>query len=327
VAAEVEARPFLKWAGGKRQLLAQLRRFYPAEIQRYFEPFVGSGAVFFDLYAAGKIQGVPVTLSDENADLIGTYLRVRDSTAGVITALETLAEGHRRGAQKHYYDVRDRQFNPARDVWRAGGGRPCDYPTPLAAMLIYLNRTGYNGLFRLNASGHFNVPAGRYDNPQIVNARRLEMVATVLAQPTVTIEHAPFEQVVSAAGPGDLVYFDPPYAPLSATANFRNYTAGGFSADDQLRLRDVVVGLAAKGVSVILSNSTAPSIIDLYAQQAAERVGLRAWSVPARRAINSRGNRRGTVDELIVSNMPDAAPPSPDPTVRRRRKVGDCAIE
>ena len=303
VPADAEARPFLKWAGGKRQLLSQLRRFYPATIRRYFEPFVGSGAVFFDLHNAGRLRGVPTTLSDENVDLIGTYLRVRDATEDLNAALDQLADGHRRGGRDHYYSVRDEQFNPARDAWRAAGARPELYPVALAAMLIYLTRTGYNGLFRLNASGHFNVPAGRYQNPSIADASRVRMAAAALSAPGVTVTHAAFEHLADEVTAGDLVYLDPPYAPLSPTANFRSYTARGFSDADQRRLCDVVIALAAKKAAVILSNSTASSVVDLYAQRSARHAGLRSIRVPARRAINSRADRRGIVEELIVTNV------------------------
>ena len=134
--------PFLKWAGGKRQLLTELRRFYPQSIARYFEPFVGSGAVFFDLVGGGHIAGVPAVLSDANADLIGTYLRVRDDTDSVIDALDALAAGHARDGRAHYYMIRNDRFNPGRRLWQQRGGDPKKYPVKLAAMLLYLNRTG-----------------------------------------------------------------------------------------------------------------------------------------------------------------------------------------
>jgi DNA adenine methylase len=304
VSADLDPRPFLKWAGGKRQLLPQIRRFYPPIIGRYFEPFLGSGAVFFDLARAGRLQHGAATLTDDNPDLIGTFLRVRDSTDAVIAALESLAAGHRRRGRDHYYEMRDRHFNPARGMWQVTGGRAEDYPVSLAAMLIYLNRTGYNGLFRLNASGDFNVPAGSYDDPPIVNAERLRAAAAALSARGIALRQAPFEHVADIASSGDLVYLDPPYAPLSTTANFRAYTARGFSAIDQRRLRDVVITLARRGVAVILSNSVAPEIVRLYEDRIVRRAGLRSCRVPARRAINSRAERRGPIEELIVTNVP-----------------------
>lgn len=304
--------PFLKWAGGKRQLLTELRRFYPRKIAHYFEPFVGSGAVFFDLVRQGQIDGVPALLSDANADLIGTYLRVRDDTDALIDALDRLAKGHARGGRAHYYKIRDERFNPDRDRWRTTGGDPDEYPVGLAAMLLYLNRTGYNGLFRLNAAGHFNVPAGRYENPRLVNATGLRQVAEVLKSPSVALRHLPFDRAVASARAGDLVYFDPPYAPVSATAHFRAYTAAGFSGCDQTRLRDIAIALANTGAAVVLSNSTAPSILSLYQTRAAKQAGLRCFRIPARRAINSRADRRGVIEELVVSNV--------EPREERRNK-------
>lgn len=300
-----EPRPFLKWAGGKRQLLPALRRFYPADIPRYFEPFLGSGAVFFDLWNQGRLRGRPVRLSDVNIDLMGAYLRVRDALPDVLRELRVLAEGHEADGAAHYYDVRDARFNPARLAWAASRPRAATYPAALAARLIYLNRTGYNGLFRMNRRGAYNVPAGRYDRPRVVDAPLLEAVSAVLASRHVTLSHAPFERAVERARPGDFVYFDPPYAPLSATATFRSYTAQGFTDDDQARLQRVVIALATRGVGVLLSNSSAESMVALYERDRhARAAGLRCHRVPARRAINARADRRGTVDELLVSNLP-----------------------
>ena len=153
--------PFLKWVGGKRQLLPVLRRFYPESAGHYFEPFLGSGAVFFDLIARGALNGHGATLSDDNADLIACYRRVRRSPDDVIARLESLAADHAARGRDCYLQVRDEHFNPMRADWRERGADVDDYPAVLAAMLIYLNRTGYNGLFRLNAAGELNVPPGR----------------------------------------------------------------------------------------------------------------------------------------------------------------------
>jgi DNA adenine methylase len=300
VSAPSPPRPFLKWAGGKRQLLPYLRAFFPDRITRYYEPFVGSGAVFFDLCAEGRLEPGAAHLSDDNPDLIGTYLRLRDATELLIAALSQLADAHGGDGREHYYRVRDEQFNPQRREWLAHGGDPATYPVALAAMLIYLNRTGYNGLYRLNASGEFNVPAGRYESPRIVNADRLRRAAGLLQ--AASIRRAHFADALKDARAGDVVYLDPPYAPLSKTANFRSYTAAGFGQAEQQTLRDLVVALAASGVTVVLSNSTAPDVVALYEDRAARRAGLRCHRVPARRAINTRADRRGVVDELVVSN-------------------------
>ena len=299
-------RPFLKWVGGKRQLLPVLRRFYPPVIGRYFEPFVGSGAVFFDLASSGALQGA--VLSDDNADLIACYRRVARSVDQVIAALERLAEAHRVDGRACFLRVRDEQFNPQRAQWRDRGSVLDDYSAELAAMLIYLNRTGYNGLFRLNASGEFTVPPGRYDKPKVLDRAVLNRASELLGSPAVRIEHAPFTRVVDEAAAGDFVYFDPPYAPVSKTANFRGYTGRGFSDAQQADLQQVMIRLARRGVAVLLSNSVAPSVVALYeGEREAADAGLHSFRFPARRAINSRPDRRGAVEELVVSNIPPAS--------------------
>jgi DNA adenine methylase len=309
----MQPRPFLKWAGGKRQLLPALRRFYPADINQYFEPFLGSGAVFFDLWMSGRLERCAVWLTDFNADLIGCYLQVRDAVDEVIDALEDLSRGHQRQGREHYYDVRDERFNPARDAWRANGGDAARYTPSLAAMLIYLNRTGYNGLFRQNARGGVNVPMGDYSNPRIVDAALLRTVSTVLRHAHIHIAQASFDVALSRAGAGDFVYCDPPYAPMTVTANFRTYTPGGFQDGDHDRRCMLATTLAARGVQVLLSNSTAPRMIKLYDNDTTRRAGLRALRVPARRAINSRATARGAIEELLVTNVNSAECPPPSP--------------
>ncbi|MGQ0736997.1 MAG: DNA adenine methylase [Acidobacteriota bacterium] len=299
----IEPRPFLKWAGGKRQLLPTLRRYYPATIGQYFEPFLGSGAVFFDLWNVGRLTGRRVWLTDFNADLIGCYWQVRDRVDEVIHQLTNLAAGHALGGPAHYYDVRDARFNPRRERWRATGASPAAYGADLAAMLIYLNRTGYNGLFRQNARGHLNVPAGRYANPRIADADLLRAVSTVLRRPEITLSHEPFDHLLEDARSGDFAYFDPPYAPITTTSSFHAYTPGGFGDADHDRLHTVATTLAERGVWVLLSNSTAPRIVRLYATGPASRAGLRSERVRARRAINSRASSRGAIDELLVTNV------------------------
>jgi len=232
---------------------------------------------------------------------------VRDGVEAVIAALEALAAGHDAGGAAFYYEVRDRRFNPARAAWAAQGAAPDAYPVDLAAALLYLNRTGYNGLFRLNRSGGYNVPAGRYVRPRIVQAARLRAVSNVLSAADVTIRCAPFDAAVAGAAQGAFVYFDPPYAPLGRTANFRHYTAQGFSDDDQSRLQALAVQLAGRGVHVLLSNSSAASIERLYKGRSATSAGLTLRRVPARRAINTRADRRGVVDEVVVSNLRPSA--------------------
>ncbi|HUQ86239.1 MAG TPA: Dam family site-specific DNA-(adenine-N6)-methyltransferase [Vicinamibacterales bacterium] len=301
----MKLRPFLKWVGGKRQLLPELRRFYPASIGRYFEPFVGSGAVFFDLLNRDQLNGHGAVLGDDNADLIGCYRRVGHSLDAVLAALEPLAQDHALRGRECYMQVRDERFNPLRAAWRERGANLDDYPAELAAMVIYLNRTGYNGLYRVNASGEFNVPPGRYDKPKILDRALLTAASQVFASPHVTLQHAAFDRVLDEARAGDFVYFDPPYAPLSRTANFRGYTGRMFADADQSRLQEVVIELARRGVNVVLSNSTAPSVTELYeGNPAALDAGLHTWRVTARRAVNSNAEKRGRVEEIVVSNVP-----------------------
>jgi DNA adenine methylase len=295
-------RPFLKWVGGKRQLLPALRRHYPVSIDTYYEPFLGSGAVYFDLLRRGAIDRARVRLTDANADLIGCYSRIGDAVGPVLGALEQLADGHAREGRAHYLRIRDQRFNPLRAAWRAAGADVDQYSPELAAMLIYLNRTGYNGLFRVNAGGEYNVPPGRYARPRIVDRPLLESVSRHL--PREALRVAAYDWVRDQARDGDFVYFDPPYAPLSATANFRSYTGRGFGDADQRRLQQVAIELAGRGVRVLLSNSTAPEVTALYEDDpGVAAAGLRTWRVPARRAVNSNPQRRGAIDELIVSNV------------------------
>jgi DNA adenine methylase len=322
-------RPLLKWAGGKRQLLPALRRHYPATFVRYVEPFLGSGAVFFDLYSAGRLQG-PVRLADSNPDLIGCYTAVRDRPEAVIAALRELDHEHRARGSECYYEVRDARFNPARIARlvappaRSGAADLARYPAELAAMFIYLNRTGFNGLYRLNRNGGFNVPAGRYANPTICDAAHVRAVAQALGARNVALQCLPFEKAISDAGAGDFVYCDPPYAPLSPTASFAHYTAGGFTLADHRRLQAALVAAAARGAAVILSNSTAPEIERAYRSATVREIGLQTYRVPARRAINSRASLRGPVDELIVSNtLAAAAPPVPIRMLRSRLRASE----
>ena len=300
-------RPLLKWAGGKRQLLSTLAHYYPAEFDRYVEPFVGSGAVFFDLFGGGRLDGRTVLLSDVNPDLIGCYLALRDRPEAVIAALAGLEREHRSGGDTFYYEVRDRRFNPRRAELMARAGHAAraaaDYPAGLAAMLIFLNRTGFNGLYRLNRQGAFNVPAGRYKDPCICDPDHLRQVAETFRRRNVTIAYQPFDETLAGAGAGDFVYCDPPYAALTRTSSFASYTADSFTAFDQVRLQQAVIAACDRGARVVVSNSSAAEIVKIYGAAEAHAAGLRIRRVPARRAINSHAAKRGPVDELIISNV------------------------
>lgn len=266
----VPARPFLKWAGGKRQLLGPLTERLPADWQRYHEPFIGGGALFFALRPEVAFLG------DANLRLIQTYRGVRSQVDDVIEHLRRYQEQH---CREFFEQMRQTEIEGAPDE-------------EVAAWLIYLNRTAFNGLYRVNSRGQFNVPFGRYANPTICDEVTLRACSAQLQHAELACED--FAGVLDRAQPGDLVYFDPPYAPLSATANFTGYTRDGFGLDDQTRLRDVARTLKEKGVRVLISNSSANEIRRLY------RDGFQIDEVPATRKINSRASGRGAVPELII---------------------------
>jgi DNA adenine methylase len=288
-------------------LLPTLRPYYPARFGRYIEPFVGSGAVFLDLHNQGRLVGHDVRLSDINADVIGCYRMIRDAADAVIDELHLLQEGYRARGRDHFYEVRDKQFNPARREIHALDDADLRYTPQLAAMLIYLNRTGYNGLFRVNRRGLFNVPAGRHASVRICDAENLRRLSAALGARGTTLAVRRFEEALVDAAAGDFVYLDPPYSPVSRTAYFTSYTAAAFGAEAQTRLQQTVIRLAGRGVHVLLSNSVAPDISALYAHNREARgAGLRARTVEARRAINSRASARGAVLEYLITNIPAA---------------------
>jgi DNA adenine methylase len=267
------AGPIVKWVGGKGKLVAQLAARAPTSYQRYFEPFVGGGALFFHLRPRAAV------LTDVNSDLVACYRAVQTDVEGVIAALERHRESH---STDYYYAVRH--------GWNEG----CPASTAdRAATFIYLNKTCYNGLWRVNSRGAFNVPAGRYANPSIVDAERLRAAAAALR--SATCEAASFEMILDEARRGDFVYFDPPYDPVSPTADFTSYSPGGFSPSDQERLADVFTQVASRGCAVMLSNSDTPFTRRLYARFTIDRI-------QCSRAINSRADRRGAVNEIVVTN-------------------------
>jgi len=274
--------PFLKWAGGKRQLLAHIEALLPERIDTYFEPFMGGAAVFFRLAARGRFRRA--VLADANPELVNCYRAIRDDVDGVVAALRRY-----RNERALYYRVR------RRDPERLSS-------TERAARLIYLNRCGYNGLYRVNSRGEFNVPFGRYRRPLICDEPRLRAAAAALRK--VTIECADFTTTLAKVGRRDFVYLDPPYVPLSATSSFTAYAKRDFGSADQQRLADVLRAFGARKVPALLSNSDCRTTRDLYS-------GFDGiLSVPARRAINSVANGRGPVGELLVRSFdyPVAAP-------------------
>jgi DNA adenine methylase len=265
----VPCRPFLKWAGGKRQLLPALLRRTPAGFGTYFEPFVGGGALYFSL------QPRRAVLADTNARLIRTYRGLRDGVDRVVALLKTYPHD-----ADFFYRMREDDIDARSDAH-------------VAAWFIYLNRLGYNGLYRVNRENRFNVPFGRYVNPTICDEANLRACARALRH--VDLRVADFDAALTDAKPGDFAYFDPPYEPASSTASFTSYTSSGFGRADQVRLRDTARRLKRRGVHVLLSNSATDFVRELYAR------GFDLEEVPATRFVNSRASRRGAVPELVMS--------------------------
>lgn len=276
---DTKPKPFVKWVGGKRQLLKQFRELglYPPEAfspmtSTYYEPFVGGGAVFFDLLPKNA------KLSDLNSELVITYNVIKSNVDELIESL-----------QKHIYDkeyylkVRAEKVEDLSEI-------------EVASRFIFLNRTGFNGLYRVNKSGQFNVPFGRYSNPIICDEDNLRRVSDALQDTIIT--HQDYKNVLKTARGGDFIYFDPPYYPISATSSFTSYTAEGFLEKEQTELRDTFVKLHKRGCFVMLSNSDTPLINKLYSGLD----GITINKITASRAINSKGTGRGKITEVLITN-------------------------
>jgi DNA adenine methylase len=268
----VTAGPIVKWAGGKSRLLGELVARVPDRFGRYFEPFAGGAALFF------KLAPPSAVLADANADLVTLYRAVASNVETVIERLLTLRNRH---CERFYYETRDR-WNAERHAWP---------DEEIAAVFVYLNKTCFNGLWRVNRAGEFNVPVGDYANPRILDPDALRAASNALARAEIVC--GDYRDVVVRAQRGDLIYFDPPYDPVGETSNFASYTAGGFDARDQRALAGVFADLVERGCHVLLSNADTPFVRDLYARYRIDRVACS-------RAINSKGTKRGAVDEVIV---------------------------
>lgn len=270
-----DLRPVLKWAGGKSGLIGQLACFFPATCKRYIEPFFGGGAVYFGIGA--KLAGTAI-LADCNDELITFYGVVRDAPSELMLALDAMAAQY---SERYYYQVR------AQD--------PSD-PLDRAARTLFLNKTGFNGLYRQNSSGGFNVPFGkRLKCPALYVRENLLGVSRMLA--CATLNTSDFAAILAEAASGDVVYCDPPYEPVSRTSSFNSYVGAGFGRDDQLRLRDACLRASARGAHVVVSNSSVAFIYDAYQ-------GCEIHVVQARRAINSKATGRAPVDELVIVLRP-----------------------
>lgn len=268
--------PIVKWVGGKRQLLPQIRPLIPADYSQYGELFVGGGAVLFDLLPANAI------VNDLNTGLIETYEVIRDSLEDLLTELKKFEN-----TRECYYRVREQDrdllvFSQLTKVQRA-------------ARLIFLNKTCFNGLYRVNQAGEFNTPFGAYKNPNIVNEDTLRAVNAYFNDAAITFTSKDFLEAGKTLMEGAFVYLDPPYDPIAPTSNFTGYQSGGFTREDQKKLKTLCDSLTERGIKFLLSNSATPFIKDLYANYTITVVN-------ARRNVNSNGSKRGAVEEVLVRN-------------------------
>jgi len=271
--------PFIKWVGGKRGLLEQILPLFPKKFNNYYEPFVGGGAVFFELFSRGVLKNKKVILSDINSELVNTYNVIKNNPFELITKLEEYKEQH---SKEFYYQTREldrkEDYNKLSNLERA-------------TRFIYLNKTCFNGLYRVNKKGYFNTPIGSYKNPNIAD-RDVILSASETLQ-NVIIKHQSFKEVLKEAKKDDLVYFDPPYYPLNDTSNFTSYDSNCFSEDEQFELFELFDKLSDIGVKVVQSNSDTEFIKDLYKNYDIKIVN-------ANRFINSKSNRRGKITEVLI---------------------------
>ncbi len=268
-----ETYPIVKWVGGKRQLMFELLKNMPKSYNRYFEPFIGGGALFFELYPNKAY------ISDTNEELINLYQVVRDNVYELINDLN-----------KH--EVSKEYFLKIRNLDRTSKYKKLSN-VEKASRVIYLNRTCFNGLYRVNSQGQFNVPFGNYKNPRIIDADNLLNCSNLLKK--TEIKCADFSEILNKAQKGDFVYFDPPYVPLNETSSFTSYTKDGFDIDMQFKLRDVCDELDSMGVKFMLSNSDTKLVNELYANYEIKKVF-------ASRAINANADGRGKITEVLVRN-------------------------
>jgi DNA adenine methylase len=265
--------PVVKWAGGKRQLLSEIMQNLPKQFNRYFEPFIGGGALFFTLQPE---QGY---ISDINEELVNLYKVIQSDVQALIDELAS-----HENTENYFFSIRNIDRTPEYENWTA---------VQKASRFIFLNRTCFNGLYRVNSRGEFNVPYGRYKNPQLVNVENLLNCSELLKQ--TVIAHADFTAIETMVKKGDFVYFDPPYMPLTPTASFTAYTKEGFDVEMQIKLKKLCDALDKKGVHFLLSNSDVPFIRELYDEYTVK-------TVFASRAINASGSGRGKITEVLVRN-------------------------
>ncbi len=283
-AVRAEAQPFLKWAGGKAQLLAQFDPFFPESVSSYAEPFLGGGAVFFHLKA--RFPKMRVVLGDNNAELINCYAAVRDHCDKLMRRLDEHLKAFRAEGERYYYLVRSQHALPEQ--------------VARAARAIFLNKTCYNGLWRVNARGQFNVPIGSYPPEKVTLYDPANLLAASHALRGTELGEQDFRATLRSIGPGDFAYIDPPYYPVSATANFTSYTKEDFGQTEQEELSALFAAASRRGARLMLSNSDTPFIRKLYQD-------FPIHTVSARRAVNSDGTKRGRIPEVVVLNYPIAS--------------------
>ena len=276
----VTPKPFVKWAGGKRQLIPILNESLPESFGTYYEPFLGGGALLFHILT--ERNGQRCSISDLNSDLVLAYTTIRNRIDELISSLKVHERNYKKKSKSYYYSVRE--SNPRSEIEKT-------------SRLLFLNRTCFNGLYRVNSKGKFNVPLGKYTNPNIVNEENLRAVSDILQSSRVAIKCRDFESVLQDAKKGDLVYFDPPYQPVSNTANFTSYTNKDFTIDDLDRLAKLCKKLDSKGCNVLLSNSDSKEVEDMFSNK--------SWKVnkiQANRSINSNSKKRTGHFELLIKN-------------------------
>lgn len=276
----VTPKPFVKWAGGKRQLIPILHQNLPESFGTYYEPFLGGGALLFHILT--DKNGQKCSISDLNSDLVLAYTTIRDRIDTLITSLKNHEKNYQKDSESYYYSIRE--SNPRSEIEKT-------------SRLIFLNRTCFNGLYRVNSKGKFNVPLGKYSNPNIINEENIRAVSHILQSSRISIKCRDFEAVLRDAKKGDLVYFDPPYQPVSATANFTSYTNKDFTYDDLTRLAELCLKLDSRGCNVLLSNSDSKEVTDIFAKNP-----WKITRIEANRSINSNSKKRTGHFELLIKN-------------------------
>ena len=273
-------KPFVKWAGGKRQIIPTLSKYFPKNYGTYFEPFLGGGAVLFHLLSENPNQKCSV--SDLNSDLVLAYVTIRDRVDELISSLKKHSKNYFNDKNAYYYKIRENESK-------------CQIEK--TSRLIFLNRTCFNGLYRVNSRGKFNVPLGRYSNPNIVNEENLRVISRVLQSRKISIRCRDFSSILEDVKKGDFVYFDPPYQPVSKTANFTSYTNRDFNLEDLERLAELCNNLDSRGCNVVLSNSNTEEVKSMFDKS------WKIKEIEVNRAINSDSKKRTGHSELVIKNF------------------------